>query len=160
MILIIGYGNSLRRDDGAGLALAERLEQLCRTRRQLAVERLTSHQLTPEMALEIARPEVTAVVFVDTRVAASGETELALRVEPLSAAEASPSVGHHLSPTALLAYASQLYGHAPPAWQVTIPGLDFDHGEGLSSPVEQLLDDAPQALAGLLDQLEVTENPR
>ena len=75
MILIIGYGNSLRGDDGAGLLLAEGLEEAWQAR-QVEVERLAVHQLTPELTLEISREEVTSVVFVDTR------AELRLRISP------------------------------------------------------------------------------
>ena len=39
MILIIAYGNSLRGDDGAGLVLAERLEEAWQGR-QVEVERV------------------------------------------------------------------------------------------------------------------------
>ena len=37
-----------------------------------------------------------------------------------------------VSPALLLRMAAQLFGHAPAAWLVTVPGWDFDHGEALS----------------------------
>ena len=63
MILIIGFGNSLRRDDGAGPALANMV---------LAHESfediriIKAHQLTPELAEEVAAPDVSAVIFMDS----------------------------------------------------------------------------------------------
>ena len=150
MLLIIGYGNSLWRDDGAGLALAERLESLCRAR-GLPVERLELHQLLPELAPEIARPEVTAVIFVDTRLAVPDDPAPALDLSPVEADPTSPSVGHHLDPAALLLYADHLYGHRPPAWRLTIPGVDFDHGEGFSPRTARLLAGAEAVLVRVVD---------
>ncbi|GIK39864.1 MAG: hydrogenase [Chloroflexota bacterium] len=144
MILLISYGNDLRRDDGAGLVLADLIEQSWRIH-QVAVKRLSVHQLLPELAEEIARPEVSAVVFVDARAVMAGEVNPRVRVESLSIDTQSPSLGHHLDPTTLLAYADWLYAGRPPAWLVTVPGADFGYGEGLSEMVQQALA-AAQAL--------------
>jgi len=164
MILLIAYGNPLRRDDGAGLRLAERMAdrwQAAGTRlRHLAVQ-----QLTPELAAEIAEPDVRAVVFVDTRAvagAAAGRQHAAstVLVTPLAAPEsASPSLGHHLGPAVLLAYAALLLDGrpAPPAWLATTPGVDLGHGEGLSplahAAIEAAFDDDSQALPRLMAEL-------
>jgi Ni,Fe-hydrogenase maturation factor len=72
VILIIAYGNSLRRDDGAGLILGEKLEDALR-KRGLSVSHIAVHQLTPDLALSVAAENVAAVVFVDTRVSDAGE---------------------------------------------------------------------------------------
>lgn len=135
LILLVAWGNDLRGDDGAGLYLAARLEGRWR-RLGLAVRRLAVLQLVPELAAAIAAPEVAAVVFVDTRVA-TAEGDLAVGVTPLTAAtEAAPALGHHLDPASLLTYATLLReGPLPPAWLVTVPGLVFAHGRGLSRAV-------------------------
>ena len=163
-LLLIAYGNPLRRDDGAGLRLAERMAarwQATGTRlRHLAVQ-----QLTPELAIELAEPGVRAVVFVDTRAvdgATAGHEPAARAVlaTPLAAPEApSPSLGHHLGPEVLLAYAALLLDDrpAPPAWLVTAPGVDFGHGERLSPPasaaIETAFDDPSQTLPRLMAEL-------
>jgi hydrogenase maturation protease len=152
MILIIGYGNSLRGDDGAGLLLAERLEQAWQAH-QIAVERLAVQQLMPELAWDIAREAVEAVLFVDTRVVAPGETEPGLQISLVEAPVLSPSLGHHLDPAVLLTYARLLYGKTLPAWLVTVPGVDFEHGETLSQTAQQALDTAPEILIQLLEVL-------
>lgn len=142
MILLIGYGNDLRRDDGAGLVLAEIIERAWQIR-GVAVKRLAVHQLMPELAVDIAGPEVSAVVFVDTRAAAADEVSPDVQVQPVPAGPSSPSLGHHLDPAALLTYAGHLYGRRPPAWLVTVPGTDFSYGEGLSRPVQEALAAVP-----------------
>jgi Ni,Fe-hydrogenase maturation factor len=59
-VLVIGYGNTLRRDDGVGVRAAE----LIAADPRLAHARvLAVHQLTPELALDIGA--VSLVIFVD-----------------------------------------------------------------------------------------------
>jgi hydrogenase maturation protease len=152
MILLIAYGNSLRRDDEAGLVLAERLEQDLLTR-QVKVERLVVQQLTPELALQVARDEVTAVIFADTRASSRDEIAPTLQLYPVNADSLSPSLGHHLDAAMVLTYARLLYGKQPPAWVVTVPGVDFGHGEGLSQVAQQALNTAPDLLMELLIRL-------
>jgi hydrogenase maturation protease len=154
MILLIGYGNDLRRDDGAGLILAERLEQIWQSDR-LEVKRLSVHQLTPELALEIARPEVTAVVFADARAAIASETQPELQAALIHPESSSPSLGHHLDPAALITYARLLYGQQPPAWVVTVPGVDFGYGEGLSEITEKSIAKGNALANELLEHLQV-----
>ncbi|MHC1697015.1 MAG: hydrogenase maturation protease [Geobacteraceae bacterium] len=128
MILLIGYGNLLRRDDGAGPVLAGKMEKQG-GREDLRV--ITVHQLVPELAQDLAAAEVTAVLFLDACVSrCSGDTAVA--VKPLGLVAPSPVVGHHFSPADLLCYAELLRGATLPAWQITIPGIDFGYGEGLS----------------------------
>lgn len=146
MILIIAYGNSLRRDDGAGLVLGEKLEGILKERR-LAVRLESVHQLTPELAELVADDRVSAVVFVDTRVLEPGAESLSIQVRRLSApADLSPSMGHHLDPTVVMAYAFYLYDRNPPAWLLTVPGVDFALGEGLSEVALNALADFPSLL--------------
>ena len=59
MILVIGYGNELRRDDGLGPRVAASLAGP-------GVRALAVRQLTPELAEEVATARL--VVFVDARV--------------------------------------------------------------------------------------------
>lgn len=154
MILVIAYGNSLRRDDGAGLILAERLEQewlAC----SVPVERVEVHQLVPELAADLAKDEVTAVVFVDTRAVQSDEANPGVQIYPLSTNHLPPSLGHHLSPATLLTYARLLYDKQPAAWMVATPGVDFGHGEGLSPLARQAIGTVAELSTKLLRYLPV-----
>ncbi|HZD71671.1 MAG TPA: hydrogenase maturation protease, partial [Actinomycetes bacterium] len=60
--LVIGYGNSLRGDDGLGWHAAGRLAA---DPRLAGAEVLARHQLTPELAEEVSRAAL--VVLVDAR---------------------------------------------------------------------------------------------
>jgi hydrogenase maturation protease len=132
--LIIGYGNSLRQDDGAGLKLAELLTLACHRAKVQATQRQVQ-QLTPELVLDIARPDVQAVIFADTRTMAS-DTDLWVQIKPLPMNEKPNDntgvVGHYLAPETLLLFASMLYGGQPPSWLATVPGSHFGHGETMS----------------------------
>jgi hydrogenase maturation protease len=146
MILIMACGNSLRRDDGAGLILAEKLEQICLARR-LKVQRIAVQQLTPELAEIIVGAEVSDVVFVDTRVITTKGSKQKIQVQQLYLGNVSPSSGHHLDPAALMLYASHLYDKKPRAWKVSVPGSDFGHGEGLSKIARQAIIEASDSVA-------------
>lgn len=151
-IVVIGYGNTLRRDDGAGVALAEKLVAHWLTQ-DVPAQLLTSTQILPEMAADIGRNDgdddnpIEAVVFVDTAAQSSAEGIQIARVEPETA---SPSSGHNLNPATLLVYATLLYGGAPPAWLVTVPGVDFAHGQGFSPQVAHWLNEDIAAIASQL----------
>ena len=121
-ILAIGYGNRLRGDDGVGPLVAERLA----ARHWPQVRSLAVHQLTPELAPEIAQSDV--VWFVDAW--ANGHE---LTLQKLSATDTSPSLDHGWSPGVLLHLAKSLYGAEPIAYQLLIPAIQFDYGETLSS---------------------------
>ncbi len=148
-VLIIGYGNSLRRDDGAGLLLAEALFAR-RHAAGLPVDLITAHQLAPEMAVDIAESRAGVVLFVDTVVTPpsppdEGETERGFRTAqlvPIDPLAASATLGHHLNPATLLLYAAQLYAAHPAAWLLQTPGYDLNHGEGLSALAQAAVDDA------------------
>ena len=164
MILLIAYGNPLRQDDGAGLRLAERMVERWQAA-DIPLRHLAVQQLTPELAAEIAEPGVAAVVLVDARAvdadaAKNDPAALAVAVMPLAAPDAaSPSLGHHMGPATLLAYTGLLLDGrpAPRAWLVTTPGVDFEHGEGLSeaakAAIEAVFDDQDQQLLSLMNSL-------
>lgn len=153
-LLLIAYGNPLRRDDGAGAALADALAATWQAQ-GLCIRQCMVVQLTPELALAIADPAVQAVIFTDTEFTDAGRAPLsgALHVRRLAATLASPSLGHHMEPALLLNYAQLFNPRLPPAWLVTVAGCDFDLGDGFSPEVQRTLASAPQFAAGLLTQL-------
>src|SRR5438128_1145642 len=115
MLLVIGYGNELRRDDGVG----PRLARAVAGEDWAGVMALAVHQLTPELADKIGTAEVVA--FVDTTVDGAATGVTVRRVKPTAAMP----LGHVSSPQALLALAEALSGRCPEAWLLTIPGHDF-----------------------------------
>lgn len=138
MNLLIGYGNELRGDDSVG----PRLARAVAARGLPNVLALDVHQLTPELSETMSR--AARVLFVDARHPDSGPGE-AVILEPLLPEVTQFTTGsltHFTDPAGLLALARILFGHAPPAWLLTIPGRDFDFSESLSPQAERALGEA------------------
>jgi len=121
-LLVIGYGNSLRGDDAVGPRVAQALEEL----RLPGISALSCDLLAPELADPIAKAQ--KVAFVD----ASVEPMSSVRLRPLSPADSSQILAHAADPRTLLALARDVFGHAPPAWWVTIPVENLEIGGELS----------------------------
>jgi hydrogenase maturation protease len=123
-ILIIGYGNTLRGDDGAGRRLAEELA----ARNLPRVRTHSVHQLTPELAEEVA--VCGAVIFIDACLGCSGDV---VSLRPIAPGAPLARVDHVMSPQAVLAYARAAFGSSPKAWLLTIPSENFAVGDSLSA---------------------------
>lgn len=142
-LLVLGYGNELRGDDGAGPRVAAAVAEWNLNQ----VRGVALHQLTPDLAAPIAHAE--GVVFVDARFASGRQDVEVTPVVP----EPGVDVAAHISdPRALLALARALFGRCPPAWLITIPASNFDFGAGLSPATEQGIAPALSAVRRLLSQ--------
>jgi hydrogenase maturation protease len=124
-ILVIGYGNTLRGDDGIGYQVAETVAEW-----QLPqVRSIAVHQLLPELAADIA--EVEIVVFVDAVVAIDFPAPNII-IAPLVAGEDATFSTHIITPQLLLGMTQKLYRATPVAYLLTIPAIDFTLGTTLS----------------------------
>lgn len=138
--LIIGFGNTLRRDDGAGVAAAERLARDCPE-----ADVLTVQELHPELAERLA--QCGLVLFLDASVRTS--TLSVTRVSPANSMQGAE--GHVLSPAGTIALCSGLYGHIPEeALLVEIPAFECGFGETMSSGTLRMVDYCVQILSELL----------
>ncbi|MGA7293435.1 MAG: hydrogenase maturation protease [Terriglobales bacterium] len=127
-ILIVGYGNPLRSDDGLGWRAAEELSRKLSSAEN-AIEVIVRHQLTPELADNIKTAD--AVFFID---ATSSGRPGELSCKPVLRQPWIPH-SHECSPAAVLALARHLFDANPVAFAVSLCGECFDHGETLSLPV-------------------------
>jgi len=125
--LVIGYGNTLRGDDGVGPRVAEAVEKLDLP----GVRTLICQQLSPEYADPVSRAHT--VVFVDAAVDAPREVQLR-RLEP---GESSQLMAHAADPRTMLALARDVFGHAPLAWWLTIPAVKLDFSETLTPEAQR-----------------------
>lgn len=116
--LVIGYGNDLRSDDGAGRAVADRINKL----ELPGVGVRSVMQLTPELALEIAT--VHTVVFVDASVDVAKTTVEPVSASPIDAA----AMTHYNTPATLLGMTAMLGAVPPTAVAVSIPVTDLGLG--------------------------------
>jgi hydrogenase maturation protease len=136
--VVIGYGNTLRGDDGVGPRVASLLG-----RRRPDVRALAVHQLTPELAAVVAECEIA--VFVDARVGGSR-----VEVRPAEPVASVPPLGHVAAPEAVLALAAALYGRCPRAWTVGVPVERLGFGVRLSRGARSAATAALTAVRALL----------
>jgi hydrogenase maturation protease len=126
-VLVIGYGNTLRGDDGVGPKVAEAVECLGLP----GVRTLVCPLLTPELADPIARAKT--VIFVDAAVDAPQAVQWR-RLEPNASSQI---MTHAADPRTLLALARDVFGQVPEAWWLTIPAVDLGFSEKFSPAVQR-----------------------
>jgi len=138
-ILVIGYGNTLRGDDGVGPRVAEAIEQL----NLPGVRTLVCQQLSPEHAEPVSLAHIA--VFVDAAVDAPREVQFR-KLEP---AGSSQLMAHAADPRTMLALARDVFGHVPEAWWLTIPAVKLDFSEELTPEAQRGLEEAVEKIKGL-----------
>ena len=122
-LLVLGWGNPGRRDDGLGPAIIEELARM----EIPGVTAESDYQLSLEAAADLAEAE--KAVFVDA--ALEGP-------EPFEVRRLSPSANisfstHAFGPESLLAVCEEAYRRSPEALLVGVRGYEFDIAEGLTS---------------------------
>lgn len=125
-LVLIGFGNAVRSDDGAGPAVIERL------RREAVPPRVAladAFQLTPELADLAGQSD--RLILIDASVDQAPGTIDLRRLMSV----AKPGIGHRLEPTQFLMLARQLRGGPRRAAAYTIGVESLEYGEGLSEPV-------------------------
>lgn len=147
--LVIGWGNDLRSDDGAGRAVVRAVAKMGLPN----VQTLDVHQLTPEVAERIK--EVRAVVFVDACPIAEcgGVYVQSFNARREDRWRPSSSVGHMGSPSDLLRLTRELYGVVPEAWLVAVPAESFAVGETLSAKTAAAVGQAVAAVEELIQKV-------
>lgn len=145
-ILIIGYGNEQRGDDGIGLRVAAAIA----TAQHPGVRVLTCFQLVPELAADLT--DARLVVFVD---ALADPERAGVEVRRITAAETTEWSTHSGDPRALLALTHAVYGRTPEAWWVTVSGEHFGFGEGLSPFAEENARQAREHIKTLIEKFRV-----
>ena len=143
-ILVYGYGNPGRQDDGLGPALAEKIDGL----NIPGVVTDSNYQLNVEDALEIT--ESKAVFFAD----ASVDCE-----EPFVFKEVLPSnlirfTTHAISPDSLMALCNELYGVNVPAYILAIRGYSWEFNRQITDKAENNMQ---KAFAFLAERLTETQ---
>jgi len=122
-IVVAGYGNPLRGDDGVGWRVAEAVAEKWGAR----VCVLMGQQPTPEWAPVLAAADVAFLVDA-THEAVPGLC--VRRLEPFAGGGLAD--GHTFGPGHVLGLAAALYGHVPESYLLLLPAEHFDFGAELS----------------------------
>lgn len=152
-VIAIGYGNTLRSDDGAGQKVAEIVDGWNLPQ----VRAIAAHQLTPECAALIAESELAIFVDVYPALEQTGMAEendirvIHLHSSTYRHCSTNEGFGHTTDPHSLMCLAEAVYGHAPPAWWILIPALNFEFGDRLSPLTTEGMDKALQKITEIVE---------
>lgn len=144
-VLVYGYGNPGRQDDGVGVALVDALEAWALSGRRPWLTFDRNYQLNAEDALAASAHGV--VVFLD----ASQD-----QVEPFRFAAIQPSLTvsfstHAMSPESVLALCRDLYGVRPSGRLLTIRGYSWEPNQAMTAEARRNMEAAQAWLAPLLE---------
>jgi hydrogenase maturation protease len=141
-ILVIGYGNTLRSDDGVGVWIAERIAEL----HLPEVDVKTFHQLFPDLAADMLPYET--VIFID----ASADGEPTAVRKAISPPDKLPSSNHNVSPELLQQLAWKMYDAVVNLQVYTVRGENFEFGSALSPAVEKRASETVILIASQIQQ--------
>ncbi len=132
-ILIYGYGNPGRQDDGLGNELVRRLEKWAREEGIPGIEFDSNYQLNIEDAEAIAGKDL--VIFADASVEEIDDFLLTPVTEETEVAFTS----HAASPGYIVKLANDLFGCRPAVYLLHIRGYEWDFREGLTTRAKENL---------------------
>ena len=139
-VLVLGYGNPGRQDDGLGPAVVAEIESMGLPN----VTAFDNYQLNIEDAIDVAAHDI--VWFVDA--ARTGPSPYSVRV--VSPSPTIEFTSHIVRPEAILAIARQCYGESPQAFMLAIRGYEFEFIEALTPGAK---DNLRAALGMLADRI-------
>jgi hydrogenase maturation protease len=157
-ILLVGYGNLDREDDGVAWHILSHLaEKRGAVVRDLdtfdeapgdadGLHLLYTLQLTPELAEVVAGYD--AVCFIDAHTGSYAED---VRVAHLEAGFQTSPFTHHMTPETCLALAKSLYGESPKAIVVSVRGYRFGFSRQLSQETAALALEAARRISAWLE---------
>jgi Ni,Fe-hydrogenase maturation factor len=128
-LLVIGYDNNTRRQDGTGPRVAGAIEAMGLPGVRVVVQQA----LMAELAGVIT--EASEVVFIDTAPGPQREVEM----HKVEAATEAPPGSAAPNPSSLLAQARKIFGYTPPGWILSVPAEQMNFGDGLQAALEQVL---------------------
>jgi hydrogenase maturation protease len=128
-VLVLGYGNPGRQDDGLGPAVAAAIDALGWPN----LKAQDNYQLNIEDAIDVAAHDV--VWFVDA--AKSGAEPYA--VQELFPASSTEFTSHIVRPQVILSIAGRYFGRSPQAFLLAIRGYEFEFKEELTSRASENL---------------------
>jgi hydrogenase maturation protease len=155
-VLILGYGNFDRQDDGVAWHILARLAASLQVPFPALPEEFEfnpgqkidfffSLQLYPELAETISH--YARVCFVDAH---TGAVPNEVNLEALAPVQQSSPFTHHLTAATLLSLASGIYQATPAALLVSVRGYGFEFSQQLSPATDALADQAVEQILAWL----------
>ena len=156
-LLVYGFGNPGRRDDGLGIKLVEKLEKWAIEEEYLQLYFDSNYQLNIEDAFELKQYDF--VLFAD----ASQEDMDDFIISRVEASAKVDFTTHSVSPSYLKYIAEDLFGYSPQVYLLHMKGYEWQLEEGLSEQAEKNLYKSllftQNLLAGLLGPEPILKDP-
>lgn len=135
-VLIFGYGNLGRQDDGLGIEFTERFANsklAASLSTHIAVD--SNYQLNIEDALLIS--EFDVVLFIDASLQNKTLTPYGIRrLAPINVMGIS---SHSMSPATVLSFCQNLYNKRPRCYLLTLPGYEWEFKQEITTEAEKNL---------------------
>ena len=149
-VLIFGYGNLGRQDDGLGIEFTERFANsklAASLSNHIIVD--SNYQLNIEDALLIS--EFDVVLFIDASLQNKTCTPYGIReLAPINVMGIS---SHSMSPATVLSFCQHLYKKYPRCYLLTLPGYGWELKEELTAEAEKNLTVSLQDFAKRLEMI-------
>lgn len=137
-ILVYGYGNPGRQDDGLGVLFTEKLESWANQQQIKSLTFNSNYQLNIEDAYKLN--EFDKVIFAD----ASKEEIEHFKLEKIIPDIHTNFSMHSVSPAFIIALCLEIYQSIPEAYQLHIKGYEWEFMEPLSQHALQNLNKASE----------------
>jgi len=150
-ILLYGYGNPGRKDDGLGPILVDLIEKWVIKNEINNISVDSNYQLNIEDAYTIRDYDI--VIFIDASIEEIDDF-IVTRVQPSDKVNYTM---HSASPSFVLNLCNKIYNYTPETYLLHIKGYEFQLEEGLSQRASKNLDEALRFIKRLLlrpDRLE------
>jgi len=148
-ILIYGYGNPGRQDDGLGIELVRRLEEWAAEKALVDIEFENNYQLNIEDAESISKKDL--VIFAD----ASREEIADFCLSKVDGTAELSFTTHAASPGYIVKLCKELFQKEPYVLLLHIKGYEWDIGEGISARAMENLNHACVFLKNILENPEI-----
>lgn len=136
-ILLVGFGNEFRRDDGLGIKLLDFIDD---------ISKLKVQELSLDL-IEIFK-DYDIVIFIDSAI--QGDEISFKRIERK---EKFSPLTHHMTCEEILFWMDALYKKSPEFYLLSIRGYDFDFGEELSYEGRKNLERGIEFIKDILERL-------
>lgn len=151
-ILVYGYGNPGRQDDGLGVLLAEAIEKWTSDGQLDHVHTDSNYQLNLEDAADIAHYDI--VIFADASRADIGHFSLI----PLEPSDVVEFTMHAVSPAFILHLCSEVFNRTPRAYLLHIRGYEWEFMGKLTEKARKNLNLATENIKSfILDTVALSE---
>jgi hydrogenase maturation protease len=134
-VLVYGYGNPGRQDDGLGILLAEKVEEWAKSNGYSNITTDTNYQLNIEDAHALNDYDV--VIYADASIE---------KIDNYKLEELKPELNtnfsmHSVSPAFVIGLCKEIYGDIPESWLLHLKGYEWEFMQDMSSKAKRNLED-------------------